>query len=196
MKKTVILLSAILLLALSFSASAAVTRSSSPGTVIDSATNLCTGTDGTGGITDTISYPENGVISDVNVRTEITHTWRSDLQMHVSYSVGAAGNIVLAADHGGFNEDDYFATFDDESANGTCATVCGSGTTPACTAAGATDCVPDVALSAFDTLTSPGDWTITICDDAGGDTGTLDLWEMTVDGSDELPIELLEFTVD
>jgi hypothetical protein len=51
-------------------------------------------TDGSGGITSSIVYPETGTITDVDVRVEITHTWRSDLQFHVSYS-GGGGNVVL-----------------------------------------------------------------------------------------------------
>ncbi len=191
MKKTLVLFVLIALLALS--ANAQVIRSSSPGATVDNLVALCTGLDGTGGAMDTISYPENGTITDVNVRTEITHTWRGDIQMHVAYS-GGGGNILLAADHDG-GDDNYFATFDDESANGACATVCGTGS-GMCGAAPGTDCTPDAALTAFDGLASPGDWTISVCDDAGGDAGTLDLWEMQVDGTGELPVELMGFSID
>lgn len=174
-------------------AQAQVTRTGAPSAAIVDST--CTGVDGSGGPTDTIFFPETGSITDVNVRVAIDHTFRSDLQMHVTYT-GGGGTVILAADHGGFAENDYYATFDDEGA-GPCSTACGSGAT-ACSAVGAPGptCQPDTALTAFDALASPGTWTFALCDDAGGDTGTWQTWAMTVDGTGQLPVELMRFTVE
>ncbi len=175
------------------SSDAAVTRSSSPGSAISNATNPCTGTDGAGGVTDTIAYPEAGVaMTDVNVRTEIDHTWRGDLQFHVSYDNGSTtALVVLAADHDG-SADGYYATFDDEAATD-CATTCGAA--GACEAGTPADCQPDSPLSAFDGLMVPGTFTMQVCDDAGGDDGTFQLWETTVDGPPPIPVELIDFNV-
>lgn len=170
---------------------AQVSHNSSPGTAINS--NTCVdNTSGAGGITDTIVFAETGTISDVDVRVEIDHTWRGDLQFDVSYS-GGGGNVYLAGDHDG-SGDNYYATFDDE-AGTTCATTCGVTTNCVGTATAAI-CQPNSPLTAFDGLTSPGTWTLSVCDDAGGDEGTFQFWEMTVSGSGGLPVELQGFSVE
>jgi len=194
MKKTLIIAFALIAL-VGLQADAQVSHSSTTVLPISNATNPCTGADGAGGVTDTIAFAETGTISDVDVAVEIIHTWRSDLQFHVEYSVGAAGAIVLAADHDG-GDDDYYATFDDE-AGMLCsdATMCGSGSA-ICVSGSPATCMPDVALSAFDGLTSPGTWTLMVCDDAGGDDGELMGWTVTVDGDGDLPVELMSFMVE
>jgi len=197
MKKTLILAVAAFVCLIGIQAEAAVSHSNAPALAVSNTTNACTGADGTGGVTDTIAYTEAGTISDVNVAVEITHTWRGDLQFHVSYDSGAAGNIVLAAGHAG-SIDNYFATFDDEGAL-LCsdAAVCGDNGAALCTdVATAQICQPDVALSAFDALTSPGTWTMMMCDSAAGDDGVWDTWTMTVDGDGDLPVELMTFIVE
>jgi len=194
MKKTLIIAFALIAL-VGLQADAQVSHSSTTVLPISNTTNACTSTDGAGGVSDTIAFAETGTISDVDVAVEIIHTWRSDLQFHVEYSVGAAGAIVLAADHDG-GDDDYYATFDDE-AGMLCsdATMCGSGSA-ICVSGSPATCMPDVALSAFDGLTSPGTWTLMVCDDAGGDDGELMGWTVTVDGDGDLPVELMSFMVE
>jgi len=186
MKKTLILACALLLGA--GLASAQITNTSTPALAIpDSA---CV----TGGyVTDDIVFTETGTIADVNVRVAMTHTWRGDLEFFVDYSVGG-GPVDLALDHDG-SDDNYFATFDDE-AGTLCsdASMCGSGGVVCDTTPGPT-CAPDGSLASFYTLASPGTWTISVCDDAGGDTGTLDEWAVTLDGPG-LPVELMSFQVD
>jgi hypothetical protein len=142
--------------------------------------------------TDTIAFTETGTITDVNIRVAFTHTWRGDLEFFVDYSVGG-GPVNLALDHDS-SADNYYATFDQEAAL-PCSdgTLCGAAG-PCDTAPGPT-CLPDGDLSAYYTLASPGTWTISICDDAGGDTGTLDEWAVTLDGPG-LPVELMSFQVD
>ncbi len=192
MKKALIVLVAIFCVV--GMAQAQVSNSSSPGAGTTDST--CTGTDGSGDLSDTIAFTEVGTISDVDVAVEIDHTFRSDLQFHVNYSVGAAGNITLAADHDSL-DDSYYATFDDE-AGTLCsdATMCGGDDGFCDSAPNAVTCMPDVALTAFDGLTSPGTWTMELCDDAGGDSGTWQTWTMTLDGDGELPVELMGFSVD
>ncbi|RLE20506.1 MAG: hypothetical protein DRJ65_18075 [Acidobacteria bacterium] len=198
MKKTFILVAIVFVCLFGLQADAQVSHSSAPAIAID--TNNCLGDDGGDGVdgwSDTIAFAEAGTISDVDVTVEIDHTWRSDLQFHVEYSVGAAGAIILAADHGSSSGDNYYATFDDEAAT-LCddASMCG-GDNVTCTDAGtAVTCQPDMALSAFDALTSPGTWTMFLCDDAGGDFGTWNTWTVTVDGDGDLPVELMSFMVE
>lgn len=174
----------------------AVTRGSMPGAAVGDAN--CSGSDGAGGITDTIMFPETGTITDVDVRVEITHSFRSDVQAHVTYS-GGGGTVILAADHDG-GDDDYYATFDDDGANACSDTAaCGSG--GPCTMADDPGpvCTPDNPLSAFNGLLAPGTFTIAVCDDASFDsTGVLVEWEVTADGmmGDGLPVELMDYDVD
>lgn len=172
-------------------ASAQITNTSTPG--LPFTDNTCIGLDGSGGITDTIAFTETGTITDVNVRVAMTHTWRSDLQFHVEYTLGG-GIVILAADHDS-SDDNYYATFDNEAVT-LCsdATMCGTGGGVCDTAPGPT-CSPDGDLSSFYTLGSPGTWTLAACDDAGGDTGTFDEWAVTLDGPG-LPVELMSFQVD
>lgn len=197
MKKTFILAAIAFVCLFGLQAEAQVTHTSNPVLPISNDTNPCAGADGTGGVTDTIAFAEAGTISDVDVAVEIIHTWRSDLQFHVEYSVGAAGPIVLAAGHAG-SIDNYYATFDDDSPLPCSdATLCGDNAALLCMdAATAQICQPDGVLSAFDTLTSPGTWTIMACDGASGDDGELVAWSVTVSGDGDLPIELMSFMVE
>jgi len=201
MKKTLTLLAAAVLVVAAFQAGAAVSHSSTDTPIgpFGGAANCANTTNGLGGIASTIAFAETGTITDVNVRVEITHTWRSDLQFSVTYT-GGGGTVTLAGnpDHDG-SGDDYYATFDDE-AGTACSVACaatGVGPCSAPSAPGPT-CSPNQALSAFDGLASPGTWTLAVCDDAGGDSGTLQLWELTVNGmaGDGLPVELVGFGVE
>mgnify|MGYP001553059925 CR=1 FL=1 len=191
MKKT-LAIAFVLTLSAGF-ASAQITNSSAPGLAFTDST--CTGADGSGGLTDSIAFTETGTITDVNVQVDMTHTWRSDLQFHVEYSVGG-GIVILAADHDSFG-DNYHALFDQEAGTACIdATLCGSSTAGGpCETAPGPICAPDGDLSSFYTLASPGTWTLAACDDAAGDSGTFDSWAVTLDGPG-LPVELMSFQVD
>lgn len=195
----------ILAIAASFSASSAfagtITGTSTPGLAILPDNGCAVDGDaglGAGGVSDTIAIAQAGTISDVNVQVAFTHTWRSDLQMILSYT-GGGGNVRLAnGDGNSANSDNFFATFDTDAAT-LCsdATLCGStaaGGGPCQTSPGPT-CQPDQPLTAFNTLASPGTWTLTICDRVAQDLGTLDSWSVTLDGQG-LPVELMNFSVD
>jgi subtilisin-like proprotein convertase family protein len=156
-----------------------------------------TGT-GLGGVSTTMAFTEAGTLSDVNVEVHFTHTWRSDLQMVMSYT-GGGGTVRLANAHGNSaNSDNYHATFDSD-AGVACgdASQCNSvavGGGPCQSAPGPT-CSPDQSLTAYNGLTSPGTWTITICDRVAQDLGTLNSWTITLTG-DPLPVELMNFSID
>lgn len=189
MKKTLIITCAIILGA--GMASAQITHSSSPAIAIDD--NSCATPAYN---SDTINFPEAGTISDANISVAFTHTWRGDLQFYVDYSVGGGPvDLVAPTGHDG-SGDNYHATFDSDAAV-PCSdgTLCGLGTASPCETAPGPVCAPDGSLSSFNTLSSPGDWTIYVCDDAGGDTGTLDSWSVTLDGAG-LPVELMSFQID
>jgi len=186
--KKILVLTFALVLSAGF-ASAQITNTSSPMLATTDATCI-DGISGDGDISDTIAFTETGTITDVNVRVEFIHTWRSDLQFHVEYSLGG-GDVLLAADHDG-SSDNYYATFDDE-AGTACSADCG--VSGPCDTAPGPICSPDGTLASFYTLASPGTWTIFACDDAFGDAGELVSWAVTLDGPG-LPVELMSFQVD
>ncbi len=148
--------------------------------------NNCTdATNGTGlgGISRTITIPagDAGSILDVNVRVNVTHTWRSDLQMALT---DGTNTVILANNHDG-SGDNYRALFD-TAAPALCsvnsATTCGAtNTTGACATTEAT-CQPNQSLNPYNGLESANRvFTLRICDRAAADTGTLNSWELIVD---------------
>jgi len=196
-KKTLSLFAVSLLVA--FSAQAVVTRTDNAALAIapdNGCTDDANGT-GLGGLTRTIIFTEVGTISDANVSIDITHTWRADVQAGLSYSVGG-GTIVLANNHD-TSGDNYLATFDSGAAalcSANSATTCGATNTTGACATTVAVCQPNASLNAYNGLTSPGTWTLTLCDRAAADTGTLNSWAMTLDGDGELPVELMEFSIE
>lgn len=149
-----------------------------------------TGT-GLGGITDAITFTDPGVIEDVNVRIEITTTWRSDVQAAVTYTDG--GGVVLLANNTDTSGDNFFATFDSEGAL-PCGDAANCGTTTNCVTAPGPVCQPITPLTVFNNLDCPGTFTLAVCDRAAADAATLVLWEVTVTGT-HIPVELQTFTV-
>lgn len=147
---------------------------------------------GAGGITNDIAFTATGTIDDVNVRIEMTHTWRSDIQAALTYT-GGGGTVRLANNVDG-SGDNFFATFDSE-AGLPCTDVANCGTTGNCGAAPGPVCQPLESLTAFDTLSAPGTFTLAVCDRATGDLGELVAWEITLEGAG-LPVELMGFSVE
>ena len=190
MTKKILVLASLAAIALALPASAVVTRTSTPAT--PTGDDNCTGANGAGGGTDNIAFTETGTISDANIAVEVAHTWRSDIQMGVSYSVGG-GNIALIDDVGAGN-DNLFVTFDSDNGT-TCATACAAAA-PCSTAGNAVTCSPSGTLNTFDGQTSPGTWTIAICDDSSAISGTLNTWSVTLDGTGQLPVELMSFSIE
>ena len=175
-------------------AQAAVTQGSAPNAPVapDNGCTDDTSGNGAGGISDIIAFVEAGTISDVNVRVEFTQTWRSDIQAALSYSGG--GGTIQVINNWDTSGDNLFATLDSDAANPCSAAAdCGTGTN--CVTAPGPTCAPDVSLNAYDGLTSPGTWTLAVCDRAAGDTGNLVAWEVTVDGDGGLPVDLQGFSV-
>ncbi len=144
-------------LCLSGSSLANVTASSSPGSPI---TDLNT-------TTDVINIGASETITDVTVDVQITHTFTGDLD--VSLQSPAGTTVILFQDICG-STDDPSITLDDAAANP-------AGTT--CPAAGTTERPVD-PLSAFDGENTMGNWTLSVTDDAIGDQGTLDFWQLNI----------------
>ncbi|MBK8916002.1 MAG: proprotein convertase P-domain-containing protein [Phycisphaerales bacterium] len=120
--------------------------------------------------TDTINVADTYAIGDVNVRVQLTHSFLGDLDMFLSHN---ATNVTLwSRDCGGNNDMDV--TFDDEGS----ALVCGQPTTGTFTP---TSITAGQTLDVYDGQSVNGDWTLSIEDQAGADTGVLTLWELIID---------------
>jgi subtilisin-like proprotein convertase family protein len=152
--------------------------------------------------------PGAGTISDLDIRTAITHTWVGDLTIRLQ-SPGGASTLMLMNRPGrtgtGLGRFADFAsatpiTFNDAAPSGRSAETIGENPVgTACagnTVVGAT-CGPDnyipapdaadtpiaglgTNLAQFNGLSASGTWTLCVADSAGGDTGTLTSWSMLV----------------
>ncbi len=131
---------------------------SSPGAALDSLLPPAT---------DTITIPDIGVIADVDVYLDVTHTFTGDLEISLSADDLALQNTLSDNNCGGI--DDVLTTFNDEGDF-----LVGS----ACIAPVGIEgnIIPDASLSVYDGGASAGEWTLTVDDQVGGDTGTLDEW--------------------
>lgn len=117
-------------------------------------------------VTSTIDIADTGTIYDVNVGLDITHTWNSDLDIFLISPAGT--RIELSTDNSGAN---YTSTiFDDEAG-----TLITAGSAPF-----TGSFVPEAVLFTLDGESITGTWTLEITDDMGGDTGTLDAWNLEI----------------
>lgn len=123
-----------------------------------------------------ITVPDSFCIGDVDVDMDITHTYTGDLIVELE---SPSGVIVRLHDRSGGTTDDIVTTYDDD----------GAGTAPD---------GPGV-LSDFDYGDSQGTWILTVSDNAGGDTGTLNDWALRIaaqGGVCPTPELVYEFTFD
>ena len=102
-------------------------------------------------ITSTIHVSDNFCIGDVDVPIDITHTYIGDLLIELT---SPQGTVVRLHNRTGGGTDNLVRTYDDATAP------------------------PDGPgrLSDFNGQSSQGAWTLTVSDQAGADTGTLNAW--------------------
>lgn len=125
------------------------------------------------GIGDGLMVADSGILTDLNVTLDVTHTWVGDLIVTLEKN----GTSIALMDRPGFTgagfgcgEDDISATFDDAG---------GAPVEDECDTGGVAimgTLIPQEALSTFNNTSLAGDWTLSISDNAGFDTGTLDMW--------------------
>jgi subtilisin-like proprotein convertase family protein len=109
-----------------------------------------------------------GLVRDVNVTLNITHTRDADLDV---YLISPAGTRVrLFDDVGGVGDDFANTTLDDEAAVAITAGVAPFN--------GAYR--PEQTLSAFDNEKPLGNWRIEVTDDLAGSVGTLESWSLAI----------------
>lgn len=139
-------------------------------------------------ITSTINVAgQTGTVEDLDVLTNITHTFNGDLDITVQAPSGRI--VTLTTDNGSLNDNGFAGTtFDNDADPGNQVPF------PANTFAGSnlvTDTVfvnlvprtpltPEESLGAFRGEQPNGIWTLTISDDANGDGGTLNSWGLNM----------------
>ncbi len=159
-------------------------QSSSPGTAIPD--NNPTG------VTVTMNVTENVSMTDLDVNLNISHTWVGDLIVTIKSPTGTIATIIdrpgVPATTFGCDGNNIVATLDDEAAApvenvcaGSVPTISGSFT-------------PNNPLSIFDGENTMGIWELTVSDNVGSDTGTINSWGIDYDYEVIAPV--LDVTLD
>ena len=126
-----------------------------------------------GGLSDTIVIAGPGVVDDLDVSLDVTHSWVGDLIVTLEKdgtTVTLMDQPGVPASTFGCSGNNISVVFDDAGGS-TVENECGA-TDPVLNGTFA----PEGALSDFIGTDWAGTWTLTISDNAGGDTGTLDEW--------------------
>ncbi len=118
--------------------------------------------------TSLLSVLDDGVILDVDVRVDLVHTFDGDIDITLTHPSGL--RIPLALNRGGAGDDYAGTAFDDEAG-----TPIGTGVAPF-----AGGFRPERPLADLDGRRVDGIWTLEITDEVGGDSGTLNAWQITV----------------
>jgi len=137
---------------------------------------------GSGQVTESvITIADNYIINDANVTLNLEHTYTGDIDIKL---MSPDGTEVILSDRNGGSGSDYTNTvFDDDASS-----PITSGTPPFTGTFS-----PEGNLSDFNGLTSAGDWTLVITDNAGGDGGQLLDWTLQLCSDDLLAIIGEEF---
>ena len=122
---------------------------------------------GTPTITSTINITSGGTISDLDVTTQISHTYLADLAITLTSPGGVIANLVTNVCG---SADNINATFDDAGTALVCAT------NPAI----AGIITPASPLSVFNGTNCVGLWTLTVSDNADVDGGSLTAWNLRI----------------
>jgi subtilisin-like proprotein convertase family protein len=143
------------------------------------------------GVVDTITVAQGGTIADVNIDLNVEHTFFGDFCVSVEHN-GVTVDLIQrpGADNGvtschtgspfGCSSNDFDLILDDEGLGGPVEDLCGAGSGDP-TPPSPPNYTPFSPLSAFDGMDPSGDWTITVADNAGGDTGTFVSWSLHIE---------------
>ncbi|MEO2034753.1 MAG: proprotein convertase P-domain-containing protein, partial [Planctomycetaceae bacterium] len=134
-------------------------------------------------VTNSITVPDTGVVFDLDVELDITHTETTDLTAVLVAPDGTRVELFNGVGPGG--EANFTETMFDDSA----ATAIAGGTPPF-----TGSFRPSEMLSAFIGRGVGGDWTLEVTDSASPHTGILNSWSLTVDRTIE-PVGLPEVTI-
>jgi hypothetical protein len=144
------------------------------------------------GITSTIVIPALGGLEvvDLDVDMNVTHTWVGDLLMTLTKdatTVAIFDQPGVPATTFGCSGDNINIVMDDEGTDGSVDGSCTSATPAYPVPDG--HYTPDNPLSAFDGINVPGSWVLHVSDNAGGDTGTV---ELTVPTSQDVRVAVYD----
>ena len=118
----------------------------------------------------TFSVGTSFTVADVNIGVLAAHSWRGDLVM---YLVSPTGTRVQLLSGQGGSADNFNAVFDDEASNLVSAyTASDTATSTTAVPPYNGSYRPVSALTAFDGQNASGTWTLEICDQGSGDSGT------------------------
>lgn len=137
-------------------------------------------------LVDVITVPAGaGMVEDVDVYVDATHSWMGDLIMtleHGATTVTFYDRPGSPATTFGCSANNIDAYADDEGTDGAFETACvglGTGVEAFLEDGRYT---PNNPLSAFDGAPATGTWTLTVTDNGGGDTGALTTWAVVITG--------------
>lgn len=114
--------------------------------------------------TNIINVPSNGIISDLKVNVDVSHTFISDLTVVLSHPNNSTSVTLWEENCFNTGDDDFDIIFED----GAIAVVCATPTTGTY--------IPVNSLSVFDGLDNTGNWELSVTDNYSGDTGSLNDW--------------------
>ncbi len=134
------------------------------------------------GVGSTMTVPEGGALTDLDVKVKLTHTFIGDLRVSLVH-LASNTTVRLFTNPGSCGGNDMDTTFDDEAAS---TLVCGAGIPTV----GAGPIRPQDVLSGMDGRTLTGDWRLNIVDSAGADVGTLDRWCLIPAATASLPDQM------
>ncbi len=142
------------------------------------------------GVSTILNIAADETITDLDLDLDITHTWVGDIAVTLESPMGTVVTVYdrpgVPASTFGCSGNDVLATLDDEAATPV-EDECGGGV-PAI----AGSFIPNEALSAFDGQSTMGDWILTVSDNAGGDTGTLNAFTINYSYDDPgTPVDIV-----
>ena len=138
--------------------------------VVHNATDIPKAIPDNGTVTsDLLVLGETGVISDIDVTLDITHTRAEDLEVFLIAPDGT--RVELFTDVGGSGSHFTGTTLDDEA---------GSSIWPGNTAPFSGTYQPESSLTAMDGRIANGTWKLEVSDDQATETGTLNSWSLNI----------------
>ncbi len=129
------------------------------------------------GVEFSVSVPDSGIISDINVDLNFVHTWYGDVNVTLTHGATSVRLLGNASPDDDSNPDGLYF-FDDEAATTFDAAAVAAAGSAAIIAPGSYR--PDNPLSAFDGQDKLGPWILRVTDHVGADTGTVRAWSLHI----------------
>ncbi len=128
-------------------------------------------------LTSVIHVPSSaGIIRDVDVSLNISHTFDQDLTVRLEHDSSVNGISLLLFQHVGHDDHGFIITLRNLAARDITDVPDDPKDSPV-----AGDFEPEGALSSLSGRDASGTWTLTVDDESGGDVGTLHEWSLKID---------------